>query len=46
MGRVKVIVVNIIFYISIYYKEFMIFILIKEDFDEKLKIKKLGEKSL
>lgn len=46
MGRVKVIIVNIIFYISIYYKEFMIFILIKEDFDEKLKIKKLGEKSL
>lgn len=46
MGRVKVIVVNIIFYISIYCKEFMIFILIKEDFDEKLKIKKLGEKSL
>ena len=45
LGRAKVIVVNIIFYISIYHKEFMIFIPIKEDFDEKLKIKKLGEKS-
>lgn len=45
LGRAKVIVVNIIFYISIYRKEFMIFIPIKEDFAEKLKIKKLGEKS-
>lgn len=45
LGRAKVIVVNIIFYISIYHKEFMIFIPSKEDFAEKLKIKKLGEKS-
>lgn len=42
LGRAKVIVVNIIFYISIYHKEFMIFIPIKEDFAEKLKIKKIG----